>query len=244
MNNIKNKLLVMSGKGGVGKTTIAVNLAYALSEKGFKVGLLDVDIHGPNVPKMLNLEDKKLSSKDNKIIPMEVKDNLKVMSMAFLLNKGDAVIWRGPMKHNVIKQFIEDVEWEELDYLVIDFPPGTGDESISISQLLKDITGSIIVSTPQQVALIDVIKSIDFSRKVDIPIIGLIENMAGDVFGKGSVKELADSKEINFLGSLELDKEITESGDKGEPFIKNNSKSSQSFEKIISKIISFCEKNK
>ena len=234
----------MSGKGGVGKTTIAVNLAYALSEKGFKVGLLDVDIHGPNVPKMLNLEDKKLSSKDNKIIPMEVKDNLKVMSMAFLLNKGDAVIWRGPMKHNVIKQFIEDVEWEELDYLVIDFPPGTGDESISISQLLKDITGSIIVSTPQQVALIDVIKSIDFSRKVDIPIIGLIENMAGDVFGKGSVKELADSKEINFLGSLELDKEITESGDKGEPFIKNNSKSSQSFEKIISKIISFCEKNK
>ncbi len=244
MNNIKHKLLVMSGKGGVGKTTIAVNLAYSLSKKGFKVGLLDVDIHGPNVPKMLNLEGKKLSSKDNKIIPMEVKDNLKVMSMAFLLNKKDAVIWRGPMKHNIIRQFIEDVEWGELDYLVIDFPPGTGDEAISISQLLKDITGSIIVSTPQQVALIDVVKSIDFSRKVNVPIVGLIENMAGDVFGRGGVKELADSKEIDFLGSLELDKEITESGDKGEPFIKNNSRSSQSFEKIISKIISFCEKNK
>ncbi|MEA2035956.1 MAG: Mrp/NBP35 family ATP-binding protein, partial [Nanoarchaeota archaeon] len=224
MNKIRNKLLVMSGKGGVGKTTIAVNLAYALSQKGFKVGLLDVDIHGPNVPKMLNLEDKKLQTKDNKIIPIEVNGNLKVMSMAFLLNKKDAAIWRGPMKHNVIRQFIEDVEWGELDYLIIDFPPGTGDECISISQLLKDITGSIIVSTPQQVSLIDVEKSIDFSRNVKIPIIGIIENMSGNIFGGGTVSGFAASQGVDYLGSLNMDKGITESGDKGEPFVKKDSK--------------------
>ena len=243
MNNVKNKLLVMSGKGGVGKTTIAVNLAYALSKKGFKVGLLDVDIHGPNVPKMLRLEDKKLLTENNKIVPIKIKDNLKVMSMAFLLNKKDAVIWRGPMKHNVIRQFIEDVRWEELDYLVIDFPPGTGDEAISISQLLKEITGSIIVSTPQEVALIDVAKAIDFSKKVSIPIIGLIENMAGDIFGIGSVEEFANVQKLNFLCSLELDKEITESGDKGEPFvINNNLEITKSFNVIVEKIITYCKK--
>ena len=244
MERVKHKLLVMSGKGGVGKTTVAVNLAYALSEKGFKIGLLDVDVHGPNVPKMLHLEDEKPLSKDNKIVPIKVKDNLKVMSIAFLVNKSDAVIWRGPMKHNLIKQFIHDVAWGELDYLVIDFPPGTGDEAISISQLLKDITGSIIVSTPQQVALLDVVKAIDFSRKVKIPVIGLVENMAGDVFGQGSVEELAHSQKTDFLGSLELDKEVAKSADKGEPFVKNNSRSSKSFEKITDKIIEYCKEAK
>ena len=241
MVEVKNKLLVMSGKGGVGKTTIAVNLAYALSKKGLKVGLLDVDIHGPNVPKMLHLEGEKLSTKNKKIIPIKVKDNLKVMSMAFLLNKNDAVIWRGPMKHNIIKQFLEDVDWGNLDYLVIDFPPGTGDEAISIAQLLQNITGSIIIATPQQVALIDIIKAIDFSNKVNIPIIGLIENMSSEVFGGGTVKILADARKINFLGSLGLDKQISKSGDNGIPFIKNDSRSSKSFEKIIEKIISFCK---
>ncbi|HHI04191.1 MAG TPA: ATP-binding protein, partial [Candidatus Woesearchaeota archaeon] len=178
MDDIKHKLLVMSGKGGVGKTTIAVNLAYALSEKGFKVGLLDVDIHGPNAPKMLGLSNKELSGKGNKMIPISFSDNLKVISMAFLLKKTDAAIWRGPMKHNVIKQFLDDVIWGELDYLVIDLPPGTGDEALSISQLLNNITGTIIVSTPQEVALLDCIKSIDFSKKLKIPILGLIENMS------------------------------------------------------------------
>jgi ATP-binding protein involved in chromosome partitioning len=243
--DIKNKLLVMSGKGGVGKTTIAVNLAYALASKGLHVGLLDVDIHGPNVPKMLDLENKRLASINNKILPIKVNDYLSVMSMAFLLqDKEDSVIWRGPMKHNVIKQFVEDVEWGELDYLIIDFPPGTGDEAISVFQILKNITGSIIVSTPQQVSLLDVTKSIDFSRKVNIPIVGLIENMAGEVFGKGSVKSLADSKGISFLGSLELSNEISKSGDSGKPFVIYSAVNiTKSFEEITENVISFCKEN-
>ena len=244
MNNIKYKLLVMSGKGGVGKTTIAVNLAYALSEKGFKVGLLDVDVHGPNVPKMLNLENKRLLIKDNQITPIKVSKNLKVMSMAFLLDKKDALVWRGPMKHNVIKQFIEDVDWEDLDYFIVDFPPGTGDEAISISQLVKDITGSIVISTPQEVALLDVIKSINFSERVNIPIIGLIENMSGDIFGKDKVQAFSAANGIGFLGSLELDKDIRESGDKGKPFVKNNSKNSKMFEEITNKVIDYCNGQK
>ena len=238
MNKIKNKFLVMSGKGGVGKTTVAVNLAYALAQKNFKTGLLDVDIHGPNAPKMLNLEDEQVFMEDEKMVPIKVNDNLKVMSIAFLSKKESAVIWRGPMKHNIIRQFIEDVGWGELDYLIIDFPPGTGDEAISISQLLKDITGSIIVSTPQQVALLDVIKSIDFSRKVSIPVIGLIENMAGEVFGKGSVRDLADKEKINFLGSLKLDRKIMESGDKGKPFVIDKSlNATKLFNDIVEKIM-------
>ena len=177
MNKIKYKLIVLSGKGGVGKTTVAVNLAYALSKKGYKIGILDVDIHGPNVPKMIGLENKKLLTNDNKIFPLKTKEGIKVISMDFLLKKEDAVIWRGPLKHNLIKQFVEDVDWGKLDYLIIDFPPGTGDEGISISQLIKEITGSIIISTPQEVSLLDVVKAIDFSKKVKVPIIGLIENV-------------------------------------------------------------------
>ena len=236
MDNIKHKLLVMSGKGGVGKTTIAVNLAYALSEKGFKVGLLDVDIHGPNAPKMLKLENKKLRIEDNKIIPINFSDNLKVISMAFLLKKADAVIWRGPMKHKVIKQFLDDVIWGELDYLVIDLPPGTGDEALSISQLLNNITGTIIVSTPQEVALLDCIKSIDFSKKLNIPILGLIENMSGEIFGEGEVEETAKKEKISFLGRLELNAEIRKAGDKGTPFATK-----ELFNAISNKIQKICE---
>ncbi len=229
----------MGGKGGVGKTTIAVNLAYALSKKGFRVGLLDVDIHGPNVPKMLNLEDRELMSKENKIMPVKFSDNLSVVSMAFLLKRTDAVIWRGPMKHNVIKQFLEGVMWSNLDYLVIDFPPGTGDEAISVSQLLKDITGSIIVASPQKVALLDTVKAIDFSKKVNIPIMGLIENMSGEIFGEGGVEDTAKETNIQFLGRLGLDAGIRESGDKGIPFVISNP---MHFNTIVEKIVNLCEK--
>ena len=238
MGNIKHKILVMSGKGGVGKTTIAVNLAYDLSEKGFKVGLLDADIHGPNAPKMLKLDNKKLTTKDNKIIPINFSDNLKVISMAFLLKEKDAAIWRGPMKHNVIKQFLEDVTWGKLDYLIVDLPPGTGDEALSISQLLKDITGTIIVSTPQEVALLDCIKSIDFSKKLNISILGLIENMSGEIFGKDGVEETAKKEKIPFLGRVELNAEIRKAGDKGTPLATK-----ELFNVISNKIQIICEKN-
>jgi Mrp family chromosome partitioning ATPase len=234
---IRHKLLVMSGKGGVGKTTVAVNLAYALAQKGMQVGLLDVDIHGPNVPKMLNLEDNSLATEDNKIIPVKLNDNLCIVSMAFLLDETEATIWRGPMKHNVIRQFIEDVMWDELDYLIIDLPPGTGDEAISVSQLLTDITGSIIVSTPQQVALLDAVKAVDFSRKVKVPIIGLIENMSGDVFGEGGVGDVARKAHVQFLGRLGLDLKIRESGDTGIPFAATGA-----FDTIAERIQHSCEK--
>ena len=230
----------MSGKGGVGKTTIAVNLACSLSRKGFKVGLLDVDIHGPNAPNMLDISDEKPLSKDGKMLPIDYDKNLKVISMAFLLDKKDAVIWRGPMKHNLIKQFIEDVAWGSLDYLVVDFPPGTGDEHISMSQLLEGITGCIIVSTPQKVALADAVRSIDFSRKVNIPIIGLVENMAGDIFGRGNVEKKAKENSVDFLGSLDMERSVMESGDKGEPFVTKDSESSMSFELITDAVMSFC----
>lgn len=243
---IKNKILVMSGKGGVGKTTIAVNLASALSTRGFKTGLLDADIHGPNAPKMLNLGKQELRVRNEKIIPIKIGENLKIMSMGFLAEKEKAVIWRGPLKHKLIKQFVEDVEWGELDYLIIDLPPGTGDESISITQLLNNMTGSLIVSTPQQVALLDVVKAINFSREMKVPIIGLVENMAGNVFGRGNVKELANKEGLDFLGSLELDEKIAESGDRGKPFVLDKldkkGDTSASFNKITDKIISIIKK--
>jgi len=236
MDNVKHKILVMSGKGGVGKTTIAVNLAYALSEKGFKVGLLDADVHGPNVAKMLNIENKKLEAKDNKMIPVGYNNNLKVMSMAFLLKKQNAGIWRGPMKHNIIKQFLDDVDWGRLDYLIVDLPPGTGDEPLSISQLLKDITGTVIVSTPQQVSLLDGIKSIDFSKKLNLKILGLIENMSGEIFGEGGVEETARKYKIPFIGRISLDSKIRKSGDSGNP-----SEIKKIFNPISEKIEKICE---
>jgi ATP-binding protein involved in chromosome partitioning len=231
-----HKLLVMSGKGGVGKTTVAVNLACALAGKGLRIGLLDADIHGPNVPKMLHLEDQRMETRDNRMVPVQVGDNLSVVSLAFLLDRTDATIWRGPMKHNVIRQFVEDVIWDDLDYLVIDLPPGTGDEAISVSQLLTGITGSIIVSTPQEVALLDAARAVDFSRKVEAPIIGLIENMSGEVFGEGGVEKVARKAGVAFLGRLGLQPQIRESGDTGIPFA-----STGAFDAIAERVRDACE---
>ncbi len=243
MENIKYKLLIQSGKGGVGKTTVAVNLAVSLASKGYKVGLLDVDIHGPNVPKLLNLEDQTLESEHNKILPFAVKKNLKVISTAFMTSKNDAVIWRGPLKHNLIKQFIEGVEWGTLDFLIVDFPPGTGDESISISQLIQDITGSVIVATPQQVALLDAVKAIDFCAKFKIPVVGLIENMSGEVFGSGGVEQLSKAHNLTFLGRLGLNKLISDSSNTGEPFVSMPSESATAFEQIVKAVVDFCVNN-
>lgn len=227
-SNIRHKIIVLSGKGGVGKSTVAANLALALSLKGFQTGLLDIDIHGPSVPKLFGLEDLRLSTQDNKIIPINYSDNLKIMSIGFMLqSREDAVIWKGPLKHSVIRQFLSDVAWGDLDYLIIDSPPGTGDEPLSIAQLIEGERNSVIVSTPQDLAISDVTKSVTFCRKLDINILGIIENMNGFVcphcknisyiFKKDGVKEFADSKNLNYIGSIPLDPDIVVNSDKGTP---------------------------
>ncbi len=227
------KILVMSGKGGVGKTTVAVNLAVKLSEKN-KVGLLDIDIHGPNVPKMLGLEGTEIRGENGKMLPAEYSPSLKAISIGFMLKDQNApVIWRGPLKHKAITQFVNDVEWGDLDYFVVDLPPGTGDESMSIAELIPEAE-AVIVSTPQEVALLDVRKTIGFARKLNIRIIGLIENMSGGVFGTGKVEKLAKEEGIPFLGTIPLDGSIARASDSGKPFVLSGADGG--FGKIAEKI--------
>ncbi|MDY6965261.1 MAG: Mrp/NBP35 family ATP-binding protein [Halobacteriota archaeon] len=247
LSKIKHKIMVMSGKGGVGKTTVAVNLALALAEKGLEVGLMDADIHGPNVPKMLGIEKMYPTVGDGKIWPVIVPPRLKIMSMAFLLQDTDSpVIWRGPMKMTAIRQFISDVEWGELDFLIVDLPPGTGDEPLSVAQLIKDIDGSIIVTTPQDVALLDSRKSVNFARQLKTPIVGIVENMSGfvcpkcgeriDLFKVGGGQRSAKEMDVPFLGAVPIDPRIVEDSDSGKPFILDGSPASEAFEKIADKI--------
>ncbi|OQX82802.1 MAG: ATP-binding protein [Candidatus Latescibacteria bacterium 4484_7] len=229
MKSIKNKILVLSGKGGVGKSTVATNIAVALALAGKKVGLLDIDVHGPSIPKMLGVEGMQVTGTDHSIYPFEI-DNLKVMSIGFLLKSSDdAVIWRGPMKYNVIKQFLGDVEWGELDYLVVDSPPGTGDEPLTIAQLIPETNGAIIVTTPQDVALLDVRKCVTFCRQLSLPVLGVVENMSGfvcphcgkrtDIFKSGGGEKMAADMGIPFLGRVPVDPTIVDSGDEGKPVI-------------------------
>ena len=253
MSEIKHKIMVMSGKGGVGKSTVAVNLALTLSMEGYKVGILDADIHGPNIPKMLGIEDKKPDVIDSKIIPVSVL-NLKVMSMAFLLPDTDSpVIWRGPLKMKAISQFTNDVAWEDLDYMIIDLPPGTGDEPLSIAQLLKS-DGAIIVTTPQDVALLDSRKAVNFAKQLNVPVVGIIENMSGlicphcgkeiDLFKKGGGEKASKELKVPFLGRIPIEMKIVESSDSGIPFVLNNgnSKAKEAFKNIILKVEKFFEK--
>ena len=231
LKGVRHKLIVMSGKGGVGKSTIAVNLAFSLARKGKNVGILDADMHGPSVPKMLGLSNLPLGVNENgRIEPMAVAPSLRVISMAFLLRNPDSpVIWRGPAKMGAIKQFLEEVEWGPLDYLIVDLPPGTGDEPLSIAQLVPDPDGAIVVTTPQDVALLSVRKSVNFAKAVGLTPLGLIENMSGmkcphcgksiDLFGDGGVKEAAEDLDIPLLGSLPFSRDIAASGDEGVPFI-------------------------
>ena len=234
MGDIKNKFMVISGKGGVGKTSVAVNLAATLAGQGNKVGILDADIHGPNIPKMLGVDDRKsLAGEGNSILPIAVTDNLRVMSIAFFLNNTeDAVVWRGPMKHNMLKQFLGEVSWGELDYLIIDLPPGTGDEALSIAHLMKDVDAAVVVTTPQEVALLDSRKSISFCREIKIPIIGVVENMSGlicphckeeiDLFKTGGGEKIAAEMKIPFLGRIPLDPEMVICSDEGSAFVDNH----------------------
>jgi len=180
LSHIKHRVMVMSGKGGVGKSTVSTNLAVALASEGLSVGILDADIHGPNIPKMLGIESRQVGGSGEAMIPVEVFPNLKVISMAFFIGDPDnPVVWRGPLKHSAISQFLGEVEWGELDFLVVDLPPGTGDEPLSVAHLIKDVDGSVIVTTPQDVALLDSRKAVLFSRALNIPVIGIVENMSG-----------------------------------------------------------------
>ncbi|OPX99022.1 MAG: Flagellum site-determining protein YlxH [Syntrophorhabdus sp. PtaB.Bin006] len=249
LKQIDNVLIVVSGKGGVGKSTVATNLALSLSLKGFKTGILDVDIHGPSVPKLLNLNNKIPEVKNKEITPIIYPPDLKVMSMGFLLQgTNQAVIWRGPLKYNMIKDFIAHVKWGKLDYLVVDCPPGTGDEPLSVAQLLKEKAHAVIVTTPQHVATIDVAKCITFCRHLDLPMAGIIENMSGfvcphcgqtvDIFSRGGGKILADEYNVPFLGSIPLDPDIAKSGDEERPYVHYypQTATAKVFEEIVAKI--------
>ena len=238
----KNVVLVMSGKGGVGKTTVAVNLGVGLSQKGKRVGLLDADIHGPNLPGMLGRNDDKIySTEDKKIVPLQVEPTLFMVSVGFIVDTASSVIWRGPMKHNVLKQFIEDVEWGDLDYLVVDFPPGTGDECISAVQLLGSVTGTVIVATPQKVSVGDSIRSIDFCRQLEVPVAGVIENMSGGIFGGDTLAEVAKEYDVPYLGKVTMDASVTASAEKGEPLVKGDGTQAKEMMDIVNKVQAFCE---
>jgi len=247
---IRHKIIVLSGKGGVGKSTVATNIAIVLSLKGKKVGLMDVDIHGPSIPKMLGLEGAKLRGSEEGMLPVDYSDSLKVISIGFILrDQKDAVIWRAPLKHKLIRDFLTDVRWGELDYLIVDSPPGTGDEPISVMQLLENADGAVIVTTPQDVALIDVKKAITFCRQVNLPVIGVVENMSGfvcpycgktvDIFKTGGGQEMASEMDVPFLGRIPIEPKIVESGDSGKPYLQyyRDSETSRAFDTIIQPIL-------
>ena len=206
-----------SGKGGVGKSTVSVNLAIALAQLGARVGLLDADILGPNVPMMLGMGDAKVAVQNRKMIPVE-RYGIKVISMAFLTKPDQPLAWRGPMFNSAIRQLLSDVEWGELDYLVVDLPPGTGDAQLSLAQALP-LSGVVVVTQPMQVAAADALRGMKLFEKLDVPVIGIIENMSGDFFGTGAGQALAETWDEHFLGTVPLDANIRIGGDSGEPVV-------------------------
>jgi ATP-binding protein involved in chromosome partitioning len=226
MEQVKHKLIVLSGKGGVGKSTVAALIASTLAARGNRVGLLDTDIHGPSIPKLLGIEDRRISIAGDSVVPVSVSERLRVMSIAFLLRaKSDAVIWRGPLKMGMIEEFLANVEWGELDYLIIDSPPGTGDEPLSVCQLVPGLDGAIVVATPQDVALADVEKSIVFCGQVRTRVIGVVENMSGfvcphcgkdvDIFKAGGAEKLASQMGVPFLGRIPMVPDVVRACDEG-----------------------------
>jgi ATP-binding protein involved in chromosome partitioning len=258
LKGIRNKILVMSGKGGVGKSSTAVNLALALAQEGKTVGLLDIDIHGPSIPKMLGIEDQRLMSGPGGLEPVQYLHNLKAISIGFLLeSSSDALIWRGPMKTSLIQQFLKDVNWGDLDYLIVDCPPGTGDEPLSAVQYLtaagSPVTGAVIVTTPQEVALLDVQKSITFCRQLDLSVFGVVENMSGLVcpkcgeaiplFKQGGGRQMADRMKAHFLGQIPIDPAMVLACDNGKPYIVSDSKGSiaEVFRQIAGELMTRCE---
>ena len=251
MRDIARKLLVLSGKGGVGKSTVAVNLAVALAQAGKKVGLLDVDVHGPSVPKLLGLEGSEVATENNKLVPVRVNDNLSVMSIGFLLRSGhEPVIWRGPRKYSVIRQFLKDVAWGRLDYLVVDSPPGTGDEPLATAQLVDKPASAVIVTTPQDLAIADVRRCVSFCNALSLEVAGIVENMSGfvcpkcgervDLFKTGGGQSLAEEMKVPFLGKIPIDPAVVTCGDAGQPFVGENTEceTAKAFANVIGKVIS------
>jgi Mrp family chromosome partitioning ATPase len=255
LGKIKHVIVVLSGKGGVGKSTVSVNLAMSLAMCNYKVGIMDVDIHGPNIPKMLGVEREQILAENKRLIPVTAPNNLKVMSMAFLLPEDDVpVAWRGPVKMSAIRQFIEEVEWGSLDYIIVDMPPGTGDEALSIVQLIPKADGFIIVTTPQDVALLDSRKSLVFAAQAGMPILGIVENMSGfvcphcgesvDIFGSGGGERTAKEMEVPFLGRIPLEPDVAKSGDSGTPVVVSfpQSETAKAFGKMTDKIVKMVKK--
>lgn len=249
--SIEHYIAVASGKGGVGKSTVAVNLALAISKKRQKVGLMDADIWGPSAPIMMGTDANPAVSENQKIFPVE-KYGLKMMSIGFLVSEEEAVIWRGPMVHGAVKQFVEDVEWKDTRYLVIDLPPGTGDAQLSLAQTVP-LSGGVIVTTPQDVALIDVRRGILMFQKLSIPLIGIIENMSYldvpgisehvDIFGRGGGKKIAEKFNVPFLGEIPIDPDIRIGGDTGKPIVESrpDSKAAEAFFHIADQVLKYVE---
>ena len=253
MGRIRRKIMVLSGKGGVGKSTVAVNLAMALAMAGKRVGLLDVDIHGPSVPKLLGLVGAPVSSQDGVLLPVKTScgdGTLSVMSIGFLLQeRDDAVIWRGPLKHAAIKQFLGEVDWGELDYMVVDAPPGTGDEPLAVAQLVGKAAGAVVVTTPQEVAVQDVRRCVAFCREVGVPVLGVVENMSGftcprcgeltTIFGAGGGRKMAEEMAVPYLGSIPIELEVMLSGDGGTPIVqaRPHSEAAKAFGRIARTVL-------
>ncbi len=254
MSKIKHKVAVISGKGGVGKSTVTVNLAMAYAMHGYvnSVGILDADIHGPCVPKMLGLRGQRLQANPIGVFPVMGPLGIKVVSMDFLLSSDDApVIWRGPLKMKAIQQFLSDIMWGDLEFLFIDLPPGTGDEPLSVMQLISDMDGVIIVTIPSEVSQVVVRKAVTFARQLSVPVIGIIENMSGfvcpkcgteiNIFKVGGGQKIAEDLSVPFLGSIPIDPEICRDSDNGTPFITEHveSPATKAFSEIVKKIQRF-----
>ena len=250
LGKIKNKILVMSGKGGVGKSTVSVNLALSLSKKGYKVGLMDVDIHGPDVIRMLNMTGtlEPPASEKDLVAPLLYKENLKVVSLEYMMkDRDEAIIWRGPLKIQAIRQFVADFDWGELDYLIIDAPPGNGDEPLSVAQTIP-LVKAVVVTTPQKVALADVRKSINFCKTVNVDIVGVVENMSGfvcphcnetvDIFKSGGGEQVAREFDLPFLGRVPMDPKVVMAGDDGQPYLSSDGESPAigAFAKIVTAV--------
>ncbi|MGB9729858.1 MAG: Mrp/NBP35 family ATP-binding protein [Thermoprotei archaeon] len=256
--NIKHTILVMSGKGGVGKSFITVNIAAILASQGSQVGVLDADIHGPSVPKMLGVDYMRLIAPDpgQPLKPLIGPNNIKVISIAFLLPTYDTpVVWRGPLKAKAIQEFVKNLDWGDLDYLLVDLPPGTGDEPLSVAQELRRPSGAIIVTIPSEVSQIVVEKAVNFAFSLKIPVIGIVENMSGftcpesgktyKIFGEGGGERIAKRMKVPFLGKIPLDPRITEASDKGRPFALSypNTPASKALYEIAQKIKQFLEQS-